>query len=168
MLKKLLCLFIAFAAASLYAQPTNGPVYWSNTMPDCSSLAETPVAVTNSSGGVVGYACYVSGTFVWLATGGGWTSAIRVGAPATAAIGVDYTFYDNNGNNLTLDTKSGASSSPVSGQTVSFALSANQPSEVDLLGATSNAPNYGPTTTGTAYAVFSVPTQSPATMCFRS
>jgi hypothetical protein len=148
---------IAFAAATLHGQPTNGPVYWSTTMPDCSSLSETAVAVTNSSGGVVGYSCYVSGTFVWLAAGGGWTSAIRVGAPATAPIGVDYTFYDNNGNNLTLDTKSGASSSLISSNVVSFALSANQPSEVDLLGATSNAPTYAPTTTGTAYAVFYCP-----------
>jgi hypothetical protein len=147
---------IALAAAALRSQPTNGPVYWSATVPDCSSLQETAVAITNSSGGVIGYSCYVSGTFVWLATGGGWTSAIRVAAPATAPIGVDYTFYDNNGNNLTLDTKSG-SSSLTSSNEVSFALSANQPAEVDLLGATINAPNYGPTTTGTAYAVFYCP-----------
>jgi hypothetical protein len=153
---------IALSAAALHSQPTNGPVYWSATMPDCSSLGETAVAITNSSGGVIGYSCYVSGTFIWLATGGGWTSTIRVAAPASAPIGVDYTFYDNNGNNLKLDTTFGGSSSRTSSDAVSFALSANQPAEVDLLGATSNAPNYGPTSTGTAYAVFYCPN---ATTC---
>ena len=148
---------IAPVAATLHGQPTNGPTYWSATVPDCSSLSETAVKITNSSGAVIGYSCYVSGTFVWLATGGGWTSAIRVGAPATVPIGVHYTFYDNNGNNLTLDTKTGSSSPLTSSNEVSFALSANQPSEIDLLGATSNAPTYEPTTTGTAYAVFYCP-----------
>jgi hypothetical protein len=150
---------IALAAAALHGLPTNGPVYWSAIVPDCSSLNnETAVSITNSSGGVVGYSCYVSGTFTWLAAGGGWTSAIRAGAPASAPIGVDYTFYDANGNNLSLDTTmSGGSSSPTSGNEVSFALAANQPAEVDLLGATSNAPNYGPTSTGTVYAVFYCP-----------
>jgi hypothetical protein len=147
----------ALVAAALHGQPTNGPVYWSVNEPDCSSLGETAVAITNSSGVVIGYSCYASGTFVWLATGGGWTSAIRAGAPATAPIGVDYTFYDNNGNNLTLDTTHGVSSSITSTNEVSFALSANQPSVVNLLGATANAPSYGPTTTGTAYAVFYCP-----------
>src|SRR6266446_2582014 len=85
---------IALGAATMRGQPTNGPAYWSNTIPDCSTLGETAVAITNSSGGVVGYSCYVSGTFIWLAAGGGWSSAIRVAAPASAPIGVDYTFYD--------------------------------------------------------------------------
>ena len=145
---------IALAAAALQGQTT--PVYWSTTIPDCSSLSNPVVEITNSSGTVIGYSCSVSGTFVWLATGGGWTSKIRVGAPATAAIGVDYTFYDPNGNNLSLDSTFGGGAITSSNE-VSFALSANQPSEVDLLGATSNAPAYGPTTTGTAYAVFYCP-----------
>ena len=74
---------IALAAATLHSQPTNGAVYWSKVAPDCSSLAgESPVAITNSSGTTIGYSCYVSGTFVWLAAGGGWSSSIRVSAPA--------------------------------------------------------------------------------------
>jgi len=148
---------IALSAAALHSQPTNGPAYWSATMPDCSSLGTSAVQITNSSGAVIGYSCYVSGTFIWLATGDGWTSKIRVAAPASAPIGVDYTFYDNNGSNLTLDTRSSGGPSIASGNEVSFALSANQPAEVDLLGATSNAPNYVPLTTGTAYAVFYCP-----------
>ena len=148
---------LVVGAATLYCQPTNGPAYWSTTIPDCSILSETAVAIRNASGTVIGYSCHVSGTFVWLATGGGWSSAIRVGAPATAPIGVDYTFYDKNGNNLQLDSTSSGSAAVVSNHEVSFALAANQPSEVDLIGATRDAPTYGPTTTGTAYAVFYCP-----------
>ena len=143
---------IAVAAATIHSQPTNGAVYWSTVAPDCSSLAgESPVAIGNSSGKTVGYACYVSGTFVWLAAGGGWSSAIRVAAPASAAIGVDYTFYDASGNNLKLDTTVG------SGNDVNFALSPNQPAEIGLLGSTSDAPKYSSTATGSVYAVFYCP-----------
>jgi len=149
---------IALAAATLHSQPANGAVYWSKVAPDCSSLAgESPVAITNSSGTTIGYSCYVSGTFVWLAAGGGWGSSIRVAAPASGAIGVDYTFYDTSGNNLRLDTTSGGGSSIASGNGVNFALSANQPAEVTLLGAASAAPRYGSTATGSVYAVFYCP-----------
>jgi hypothetical protein len=148
---------IALAASVLHSQPTNGAVYWSATPPDCSILQESAaVSITNSSGAVLGYSCRVSGTFVWFAAGGGWTSKIRVGAPSTAPIGVDYTFYDTNGNNLNLDTTSGGSAK-ASGNEVSFALSANQPSEIVMLGAASSAPAYGPTTDGTVYAKFYCP-----------
>jgi hypothetical protein len=150
---------IALSAVALPGQPTNGPVYWSTTVPDCSTLETLPVSITNSAGTVIGYSCYVSGTFIWLIAGGGWSVKIRAGAPATAPIGVDYTFYDNNGNNLTLDTTNSlpGGSTLTSNNEVDFALSTNQPLEVDLLGATSNAPNYAPTTTGTVYAVFYCP-----------
>ena len=40
---------------------------------------------------------------------------------------------------------------------MNFALYANQPAEVDLLGASSNAPSYSSTATGSAYAVFYCP-----------
>jgi len=136
--------------------PVTGPVYWSANAPDCSSLAgESPVPISGASG-TIGYSCYVSGTFVWLAAGGGWSSAIRVAAPASAAIGVDYSFYDPAGNNLKLDSTS-AGSAAVSGDDVNFALSANQPAEIDLVGATGDAPKYANTATGTVYAVFYCP-----------
>jgi len=156
---------LALAAATLHGQPiavpgtqppVTGPVYWSATAPDCSSLAgESAVAIVSASG-TVGYSCYVSGTFVWLAAGGGWSSAIRVAAPASAAIGVDYSFYDTSGNNLKLDSASGGSKA-VSSDDVNFALAANQPAEIGLLGATSDAPEYARTATGTVYAVFYCP-----------
>ena len=150
---------IALAAAALYGQPTNGPVYWSTTQPDCSLLSdingqpETPVAITNSAGTTIGYSCYNAGTFVWLAAGGGWATSVRVAAPSSAPVGVDYSFYDTSGNPLSVDT-TGPSAS---GNDVNFALSANQPVEVDLLGATSTAPNYSSTTVGSMYAIFFCP-----------
>lgn len=156
---------MAFAAAALHSQtipvpgtqpPTAGPAYWSATPPDCSSLAgESPVKIISASG-TVGYSCYVSGTFVWLAAGGGWSTAIRVAAPASAAIGVDYSFYGASGDPLKLDSMSGGSA-VVSGNDVNFALSANQPGEINLLGATGGAPEYAATATGTVYAVFYCP-----------
>ena len=54
---------IVLVAAALHGQPTNGPAYWSTAVPDCSSLGEAAVPITNSSGGVIGYSCYVSGLF---------------------------------------------------------------------------------------------------------
>jgi len=136
--------------------PVAGPAYWSATAPDCSSLAgESPVAIVGKSG-TLGYSCYVSGTFVWLAAGGVWSSAIRMAAPASGAVGVDYSFYDTGGNSLKMDSVSGGSTG-VSSDDVNFALSANQPAEIDLLGATSSAPKYANTTVGTVYAVFYCP-----------
>jgi hypothetical protein len=150
--------FILLAVPVLYGQPTNGPVYWSTTQPDCSSLGESPVPVKNAAGTTLGYSCYVSGTFLWLAAGGGWGTSIRVAAPASAPVGVDYTFYDPSGNKLSLDTTmNNASSSFASGNQVAFALNADQPSEVELLGGTGNGTGYSSTTTGSVYGVFYCP-----------
>jgi hypothetical protein len=145
---------MALAVAAVYGQPTNGPVYWSAAKPDCSSLNESPITIKNTSGTTIGYSCYVSGAFVWFAAGGVWGTSIRVAAPASAAIGVDYSFYDTNGNNLSLDT---TGSYTESSNKVSFALYANQPAVVDLLGATGNAPSYNDTATGSVYALFYCP-----------
>jgi hypothetical protein len=150
---------LALAAGLMHGQPTNGAVYWStNSSLDCSSLGESsPTAITNSAGATIGYSCYVSGTFVWLAAGGGWSTSIRVAAPASGAVGVDYSFYDPSGKNLNLDTTLGGNLARTSGNDVNFALQTNQPAEVGLLGATSNAPSYSNTATGTVYAVFYCP-----------
>jgi hypothetical protein len=100
----------------------------------------------------------VSGTFVWFAAGGIWGTTIRVAAPASAPVGVDYRFYDLTGNNINLDaTVNGVSSSLTSSNEVEFALAANQPAEVELLGATGNGPAYGSTATGSVYAEFLCP-----------
>jgi hypothetical protein len=145
---------IALALAPLYGQQ-----YWSATPPDCSSLGATfgtPVAVPG------GYSCSVTGTFVWLAAGGvaknpaSWGTVIRVAAPASNPVGVDYTFYDVNGNNLSLDTTID-NSSLASGNEVDFALYANQPAEVELLGAAGDGPGYAALETGSVYAQFFCP-----------
>ena len=144
---------IVLAAAALHGQ-----TYYSAAKPDCSSLAEeSAVAITNSSGTTIGYSCYVSGAFIWLAAGGGWGTSIRVAAPASAPIGVEYSFYDTSGRDLALDLTVGRASQPMSRNSFGFSLSANQPAEVTLLGATSSAPKYGATSTGSVYAVFYCP-----------
>lgn len=157
---------MALAATALYGQsaappgsqpPTTGAVYYSATKPDCSSLAgESPVAIT-SGATVVGYSCYVSGTFVWVAAGGGWVTSLSVAAPASGAIGVDYSFYDASGNSQEMDVTPYSSSAATSGSGMSFALSANQASDINLQGATSTAPTYSSSSTGSVYAVFYCP-----------
>jgi hypothetical protein len=145
-----------YSIAPLAGQTLTGPVYWSTTKPDCSTLGEsTPVPVTNAAGTTLGYSCSVSGTFVWFAAGGIWGTTIRVAAPASAPIGVDYTFYDQTGNDLKLDTMiNNAALSLTSSNDVNFALAADQPAEVELLGATANRPGYGTTASGSVYGVF--------------
>jgi hypothetical protein len=142
---------LALAAFALHGQPTNGPVYWSPVAspPDCTSLAgESPVPIM--SGPVtVGYSCYVRGTFVWLAAGGAWNSTIRVAAPASAPVGVDYTFFDVDGNSLPLDTTAGAVDE------VTFALNANQPSQIGLSGAANTT--HAAIQTGSVYATVYCP-----------
>jgi hypothetical protein len=148
---------MALSAAGLHAMPpTTGAQYWS-TDPnlDCSAfhalIAEVPLA----SGGK-GYSCFVSGTFVWLAAGGSWNTSIRIDAPASGAIGVDLGFFQD-GQRFSMDTTSGNGGVPTSSNLVSFALNANQPSEIHLLGASTDAPRYSNTQTGLVYAVFHCP-----------
>lgn len=150
---------MALALTGLQAQtppPTTGTQYWSTVPIDCSLLGTGYYTIPLASG-ATGYVCIVTGTFGWLAAGGSWSTAIRVGAPASGPVGVDVSFYDANGNSLTLDSKSpnGAASS----SDVNFVLNTNQPSEIDLLGAPNQTPAHNTTQTGTAYAVFYCPNQ---------
>jgi len=149
---------LALAVVSLHGQTS--PVYWSATKPDCSSLmnGETPIQIT-SGNTVLGYSCYVSGTFVWLAAGGMWGTTLRVSAPALNDIDADFTFYDTSGgNNVSLDsTLNNDNTTLASGNEVEVSLFANQPLEVEVLGNTSDAPNYGSTAEGSVYATFYCP-----------
>lgn len=150
-----------FGSIALAAVTLHGQTYYTNPAPDCTPLNENPIAIVNSSGTTIGYSCWAEGTFVWFAAGGPstntWTSAIRVAAPSTGAVNADYTFYDDDGNNLNLDTTLGAGAAKTSGNEVNVTLNPNQPLEVDMLGATSNAPSYSTTQTGSAYAEFLCP-----------
>ena len=76
-------------------------------------------------------------------------------APASGAVGVEYVFFDQDGKRISLDTISG--SARAAGDTVSLALSANQASEVQLLGASTDGPQYGRTQTGSVFAVLLCP-----------
>ena len=146
---------VALAVATLRGQSTQ-PIYWSTSQPDCSSLNEQPIAVTISSlKTTVGYSCWVSGQFLWLAAGGEWSTAIRAAAPASGAVAVYYSFYDTTGTPQSLDT---TGSFTASDSEVDFALYANQPSELDLLGATSDrATRYSHTATGAVSVMFLCP-----------
>lgn len=151
-------LFLAVAMAGLSAAtafalpPTTGAQWWS-TDPNltCSAYRSLIYEVPLASGGK-GYACGITGTFVWSAAGGGWDTAIRMAAPASGAVGVQYLFFDQDGNRISLDTVSGAAAA--SGTTVGLAASANQPSEVRLLGASSDGPVYRKTQTGSVFGIF--------------
>jgi len=151
------CGLIALSAFALHGQstifpPTNGPMYWATTEPTCSALNDGETATQISNGGWV---CTASGTFVWFASGGpsgnSWSTSILLSAPASNPIGVDYEFYDLSGNNLSMDTtvNGGAVNST---NEVDFALAANQPSVLNVLGATSDASTgYSTLTDGTVY-----------------
>ena len=150
---------LALAVVSLHGQ-SNEPVYWSKTKPDCSSLmgGEQPTQILDSSNNVIGYSCSVSGTFVWLAAGGMWGTTIRVSAPALNDIDADYTYFDKNGIPLDVDdTLNGDPTSVASENETEVSLFANQPLEVEVLGATNDAPDYSNTAEGTVYAQFFCP-----------
>src|SRR5690349_21849661 len=104
--------------------PTTGARFWS-TDPnlDCSSGHALAIQVPLASGGL-GTSCLVSGTFVWLAAGGSWNSSLRVAAPASGAIGIDYGFWQD-GQRVSMDTTSGNGAVPVSSNLVSLVLNAN-------------------------------------------
>ena len=148
--------FLVSAAATLYAQPPTTGAQWWTTDPalDCTSFHSLAHEIALSSGGK-GYACGVTGQFIWSAAGGGWRTSIRVSAPASGAVGVEYLFYDQDGKRVSLDAQSGSARS--SADTLSLALNPNQASEVQLLGASGDAPQYGRTQTGSVYAVFFCP-----------
>jgi len=141
------------AAAAL-----QGQTYWStDSSLDCTGVAG-PAAITIPGGGT-GYVCYVGGPFEWYAAGGSgtqtWKTFIRTGAPTTAPVNVDYTFYDTSGNSVSLDTTSGTSATVTSGSEVNFTLNTNQPSQINLLGL--GGTSHSTTAEGTVYALFQCP-----------
>jgi hypothetical protein len=142
---------IAVTGVGLYASPpTTGAKFWS-TDPnlDCSAAHALAIQVQLASGGL-GTSCLVSGTFVWMAAGGGWNSSIRVAAPASGPIGIDYGFWQD-GKRVSMDATLGNGAPAVSSNLIESVLNANQPSEILLLGATDNAPQYEATQTGFVY-----------------
>lgn len=135
--------------------PTTGAQWWSTDPSlNCTAYHALIYEVSLAAGGK-GYACGVTGTFIWLAAGGDWRTSIRMAAPASGAVGVQYVFYDEDGKRIPLDTIS--NSVPAAGDTIGFALNANQPSEVQLLGASRDAPRYNATQTGSVFSLFLCP-----------
>jgi len=143
---------LALSAATGFALPPTTGAQWWSTDPNlnCSAYRSLIYEVPLASGGK-GYACGVTGTFVWFAAGGSLGSSIRMAAPASGAVGVQYLFFDEDGNRISLDTIAGAAQT--SSDSLSLVMSANQPSEVRLLGASNDAPLYQRTQTGSAFGV---------------
>ena len=127
---------VILAAATLNAQQ---PVYWSATQPNCGNFST--VAIQNGNV-TIGYSCEVTGTLSWYAVGGGWVSAVRVAAPNAGPIGVYYNYLDTTGNPVALDSTYLDSAGTNSDTGFSFALYADQSSEVDLLGLSSDPLTY--------------------------
>jgi hypothetical protein len=136
---------MAFSAVGLYAMPpTTGAQYWS-TDPnlDCSAF-HALISEIQLASGRKGYACFVSGTFPWLAAGGSWRTSIRIDAPASGAIGMDLGFFQD-GQRFSMDVVSGNGLVPAP----------------TLRGTATRRPDW--------YTGFSiVPTQPRAQPCFRS
>lgn len=128
---------LLFAGAALNAQ--NQPVYWSTIQPNCGSFASRQL----SNGG---YVCEHYGLLPWYSAGAGWRSAIRTQAPSLGAVAIYYFFYDNNNNDSAPDSYYYNGSSFLNQHAVSFALFANEPAEVDVLGLPTEAPSYSRTT----------------------
>ncbi|MDR3719842.1 MAG: hypothetical protein P4K98_13670 [Bryobacteraceae bacterium] len=106
------------------------------------------------------YVCYVYGTLPWYASGGGWSSSIRVSAPPTAPVAYILEFGGANGGAATLDYRYQGDSTVYAGTSASSALYANQPLEVDILGLHSQAPAYGPETDGPVVVLAECPDAS--------
>lgn len=147
---------MTLAAGTLYGlPPTTGAQWWSTDQNlNCSTMHSLVYQVPLASGGN-GYACGVTGSFVWFSAGGNWTTNIRMAAPSSAVVGVQYVFFDNDGNRVALDTLSGAART--SADSIGMVLNANQPSDVRLLGASSDAPQYNRTQTGSVFGLFLCP-----------
>ncbi len=152
----LLAGLLASAAATMYGQPPTTGAQWWSTDPNlnCTSFHSLVHEISLASGGQ-GYACGVTGSFIWSAAGGNWRTSIRMSAPASGAVGVQYIFYDQDGKRISVDTISG--SARAAGDTVGLALNANQSSEVQLLGASSDGPQHGRTQTGSVFALLLCP-----------
>ena len=121
------------------AQAQQQPIYWSTTQPDCGSYKSLQLSNGN-------YVCEVYGIFPWFAAGAGWKTSIRTAAPASAPIAAFYSYYDTNGNAAALDANYVDGAGVTSGQNYfSFALNANEPAQLDLLGLPAEAPTYSQT-----------------------
>ena len=147
-----------FVCLALAAVSLRGQVYWSSEQPDCGDLWSLEIQNPVDPQGSDVYVCAVGGTFLWLAAGGPWGSTIRVSAPASNPVGVEYWFYDNDGNDLELDTTSGTGNAVTPTNDLTFALNPNQPSQINLLG--TSGTNHSNTQTGSVYAEFYCPDQT--------
>jgi hypothetical protein len=91
----LVAVVLATSAGTGFALPPTTGTQWWSTDPNlnCAAYRSLIYEVSLASGGK-GYACGITGTFVWFAAGGSLGTSIRMAAPASGAVGVQYLFFD--------------------------------------------------------------------------
>ena len=140
---------LVLGASCLMGQ--TGP--WVN--PGTSSSPSSCAPFHDQSAGTTAYYCYYGGNFPWYAAGASWTTVLRIAAPASGAIQVKYDFYQQNADGsidpAQLDyVQFGATSLEQSSEVV-FDLAPNTPSELTLLGKSSESPRYTTSATGSVH-----------------
>ena len=159
MLERKVCLVAMVAglsAATGFALPPTTGAQWWSTDPNlsCSAYRSLIYEVPLASGGN-GFACGVTGTFVWYAAGGSWGTSIR-GSAGVGSGRRPVPFLRRRRQPRIARYDRG------SRQAHGLVIGANQPSEVRLLGASSDAPAYQTTRTGSVFGVFLCSSSAPA------
>jgi hypothetical protein len=109
---------------------------WMN--PGTSTSPSSCAPFHDQYGDGTSYYCYYQGSFPWFDAGGGWTTMLRVAAPASGTIQVTYNFFEQTSDGTiqpaSLDYTQYGQTTPGTDSQVVFVLSPNQPSELTLLG----------------------------------
>ncbi len=150
MMKQFILLAASLLCAAQMLSAQSQPIYWSTTQPNCGSFASRHL----DNGG---YVCEHLGIFPWYASGGAWKSAIRTQAPSSGAIGVVVSYYDTGSNPVALDSFYYGGNSFYSRNVLSFALSANEPVQLDIAGLGIEYPRYNTTASGVALVLIQAP-----------
>lgn len=129
---------LALSAVSAMGQNWINP--GTTTSPSsCAPFKDQYAGPTSTS-----YYCYYNGTFPWFAAGEGWTTVLRIAAPASGAIEVKYDFFQQDANGaidpIQLDYLQFGETSPEQSSDATFDLNPNRPSELTLLGKTIDGP----------------------------
>ena len=133
MCHRLLCLtcFVALGVSIANGQPAWQNPGTTTPTPDCAPF-------TQEFASPPAWYCNYYGVFPWFDAGSGWTTVLRVSAPASGAIQVTYNFIEKAADGTVqapiLDFKQYGDATPTSGSRAVFVLDRNQPSELTLIG----------------------------------
>lgn len=126
-----LTLLVVLCALFAAGQPAWQNPGTTTPTPDCAPFQQQ---LANSPA----WYCDQYGVFPWFDAGSGWTTVLRVSAPASGAIQVTYNFLEKAKDGTiqapVLDFKQYGDATTTSGSRVVFVLNPNQPSELTLVG----------------------------------